>query len=195
LREAKRGAYDLLLLAEPRKASTRTDSTFRELVRRSPLPMLVVKGDRTTMRRILFCTAGGEPGKRDIIFGGRLARRAGAATTLLYVDTSATQPSFGVGGNRPASIAPRPARPWIANHLEEGALTLRNQGIHVDVKERAGVVVEEVLKEAKEGEHDLIVVGRHLEGMASRLGGADLSTEILNRAFCPVMIVTGDLGI
>ena len=143
----------------------------------------------------MFCTAGGEPGKRDIIFGGRLARRTGAVTTLLYVDTANAPAPVGVGQNRPMSNLSRPARPWIASHLEEGALTLRNQGIHVDVKERAGVVVEEILKEAAEGEHDLVVIGRHLEGMASRLGGADLTAEILQRATCPVMIVTGDLGI
>lgn len=187
LKVAMSGEFDLLLLAEPRKISARMDTTFRELIRRSPLPMLVVKGERPSIRRILFCTAGGEPGKRDIIFGGRLARRTGAATMLLYVDTTNAPATPGAGPNRSA-------RPWIANHLEEGALTLRNQGIHVDIKERSGVVIEEILKEAEEGEHDLIVIGRHLEGMASRLGGTDLTTEILQRAACSVMIVTGEPG-
>ncbi len=191
LRHVREGAYDLLLLAEPRKPSLRADANFRELMRRSPLPMLIVKGARSSIRRILFCTAGGEPGKRDIIYGGRLARRTGAATTLLYVDAITTPAAAGVSPNAPVS---KTARPWIANHLEQGALTLRNQGIEVEVKERAGIVVEEILREAKEGDHDLIVIGRHLEGMATRFGGMDLTTEILQRAMCPVLIVTGELG-
>lgn len=191
LRHSREGAYDLLVVGEPRKPSPRADFTFRELTRRSRVPMLIVKGARPSIRRILFCTAGGEPGKRDIIYGGRLARRAGAKTTLLYVN--AVNPPGLAPGNFTRALA-LPSRPWIVNHLEEGALTLRNQGIHVEVKERKGIVIEEILAEAKEGEHDLIVAGRHLQGSAARFGGTDLTSEILSRAECPVLIVTGDLS-
>lgn len=192
LKYVSAGAYDLLLVAEPRKPSSRADANFRELVRRAPIPTLIVKGERPWIRRILFCTAGGEPGKRDIIFGGRLARRTGAATTLLYVEPVVTTTAAGVLPT--VSRLPTASRPWIANHLEEGALTLRNQGIHVDIQERKGTVVEEILKAAKEGDHDLIVIGRHLEGTAARFGGSDLATEILHRAGCPVLVVNGDLN-
>ncbi|TAH48833.1 MAG: ATP-binding cassette domain-containing protein [Chloroflexota bacterium] len=178
VRDLKQGAYDLLVLAEPRKIAPRAETNLRELVRRSPLPVLIVKGEHASIRRILFCTAGGEPGKRDIIFGGRIARRAGAATTLLYVDAATV----------------RAARPWITNHLEEGALTLRNQGIQVGVKERHGVIIEEILQEIQQGEHDLVVIGRHLETAQTRFAQTDLASEILQRAECPVLIVTGDLN-
>lgn len=193
LRQISEGAYDLLVVAEPRKPSSRADSAFRELLRRSPLPVLVVKENRTSIRRILFCTAGGEPGKRDIIFGGRLARRTGAATTLLYVDAVSAPPPPGIPQLGGAPRGPRPAPPWIASHLQEGALTLRNQGIQVDIKERQGGVIEEILAEQAEGDHDLIVVGRHLEG-TTRFGAADLAGEILQRAQCPVLVVTGELN-
>src|SRR5205823_14729868 len=127
------------------KPTSRPDPNFRELMRRVPIPMLVVKGERPSLRRILFCTAGGEPGKRDIIFGGRVARRAGATTTLLYVDPVVAPMGAGVWSAVSARFS-KPSRPWIENHLEEGALTLRNQGIHVDIKQREGTVVEEILK-------------------------------------------------
>lgn len=182
LRHISENAYDLLLVAEPRKPTVRAEASFREFMRRSPIPVLIVKGARPSIRRILFCTAGGEPGKRDIIFGGRLARRTGAETTLLYVDSDALPTTA------------RPSRPWIENHLEEGALTLRNQGIQVKVKQRQGIVTEEILQEVQEGEHDLVVIGRHLEGTASRFGGTDLAGEIVHRAECPVLVVTGDLN-
>lgn len=192
LRAAAGGVFEMLVVGEPRKPSPRQDAAFRELARRTSLPTLIVKGPHASIRRILFCTAGGEPGKRDIIFGGRLARRAGAATTLLYVEAP-TGPAG--GGVLPAAgKLTRPKQPWITSHLEEGALTLRNQGIQVEVKERQGQVVEEILKEVTEGEHDLIVVGRHLDGMATRYGGNDLATEIVQRAGRPVLVVTGDLN-
>lgn len=178
LRNVSKGAFDLLVVAEPRANVPRADSNLRELVRRSPLPVLVVQGKRASLRRILFCTAGGEPGKRDIIFGGRLARRAGAATTLLYVAPSGETAT----------------RPWIIKHLEEGAHTLRNQGIAVETRERRGNVVQEILNEVQGGAHDLLVIGRHLHDSAPRFGETDLSFDILQRAECPVLIVTGDLG-
>lgn len=194
LKHSMENAYDLLVVAEPRKTTPRSEIIWRELTRRSRIPILVVKGARPSVRRMLFCTAGGEPGKRDIIYGGRLARRTGASTTLLYVNPEpAAGISAGVLGSNPrAQSFARPSRPWILNHLEEGALTLRNQGIHVEVQERQGAVIEEILREARKGEHDLIVIGRHLES-AARFGGSDLTTEILQRAECPVLVVTGDL--
>lgn len=185
LREIARGAYDLVVVSGPRKPTSRTDAMLRELLRRSNLPTLVVKGERSAIRHILFCTAGGEPGKRNIIFGGRLARRTGAATTLLYVDSSTPAPGI------PESN-PQAPPPWIANHLEEGALTLLNQGIPVQVKQCRGNAADEILNEAEAGDYDMIVIGKHLEGTAPRQGGTDLTLEILRRANRPVLIVGGD---
>ena len=176
LRAGVRGMYDLLVVGGPRKPSTRADALFRELMRRATIPTLLVKEERAAIRRVLFCTAGGEPGKRDIIFGGRLARRAGASSTLLYVDSEQ-----------------RPAPAWIANHLDEGALTLLNQGIPAQIKQRKGNVLDEILAEIQEGDYDLIVIGKHLEG-AARFPALDLTTEILQRANRPVLVVTGDLN-
>lgn len=185
LREIARGAYDMLVLSEPRKPSSRTETILREILRRSNLPTLVVKGERSAIRRILFCTAGGEPGKRTIIFGGRLARRAGAATTLLYIDSSLPAPAV-------QESARQATLPWIANHLEEGALTLLNQGIPVEVKHRRGSITEGILTEAQSGDYDMIVIGKHLESAAPRQAGTDLTSEILRRANRPLLIVSGD---
>jgi nucleotide-binding universal stress UspA family protein len=63
----------------------------------------------------------------------------------------------------------------------------------VETKERHGVVSEEILQEQREGDHDLIVIGRHLDG-TTRFGAVDLTSEILQRAECPVLVVTGELG-
>ncbi len=194
LRQQRQGTYDLQVVAEARKPSLRADAQLRELIRRSNIPTLVVKGERRALRRILFCTAGGEPGKRDIVFGGRLARRAVAQTTLLYVEaTPAPHVPSPFQGTARAPAPPHQPPPWIASHLEEGTRTLLNQGITAEVKYRQGAVSEEILKEANEGDYDLIVVGQHFQGATTRLG-IDLTSEILQRADRPVLIVTGDLN-
>ena len=120
-------------------------------------------------------------------------RGARAATTPLYVDavnapTAPGIPTLGLGAK-----GPRPAHPWISSHLEEGALTLRNQGISAEIKERTGGVIEEILSEQAEGDHDLIVVGRHLDG-TTRFGAADFTSDIVLRAACPVLVVTGEVN-
>ncbi len=133
---------------------------------------------------MLFCTAGGEPAKRGIVYGGRLARRTGAHTTLLFVD-SANNPT---GAPGPDGAPTHRMPPWIEKHLEEGANTLLNQGIRTQVKVRQGNVLAEVFEEVDEGNYDLIVVGAHLAPVGSR-SGPDVMSEIVSRSDRPVLVV------
>ncbi|MGB8645903.1 MAG: ATP-binding cassette domain-containing protein [Anaerolineae bacterium] len=191
LRELKPGAYDLLVVADqPRRPSPlRQESLTRQIVRQSPIPILVFKGNRTVVHRMLFCTAGGEPGKRDIVFGGRLARRTGAATALLYVDGVSTPQAPHSTGPEGVEVLHRRMPPWIENHLEEGANTLLNQGIRTQVKVRQGAVVTEIFEEADEGNYDIIVVGGHIPPLGTR-SQPDLASEILTRSDRPVLVVS-----
>ncbi|MGE5139022.1 MAG: ATP-binding cassette domain-containing protein [Rudaea sp.] len=183
-RELHSGSYDLVVVSDQarRGYALRTESPGRQIARQSPLAVLVVKGDRPGVRRMLFCTAGGEPGKRNIVFGGRLARRTGASTTLLFVDSSA--PGLTGGAAKP----PRAQARWVEQHLEEGSRTLLNQGIRTQVKVREGSALEEIFAEAGEGDYDLIVVGGHLPPAASR-SRPDLMSEVVARSDRPVLVV------
>lgn len=197
LDEMKEGAYDIALAMDSSRKSfsLRRPLVVQQLTQRAPIPVLVVKGERTAIRRILFCTAGGEPGKRDILFGGRLARRTGAETTLLYVEPkTAPMPASPGQGTKQAIETRRPPSRWIENHLTEGALTLVNQGIRAEIKVREGPVVEEIVNEIVKGDYDLVVVGGTLSGTPSRFANLDLASAIIQRAECPVLIVRGDLN-
>ena len=195
LREIQAGTYDLVVVADQtkRQPPLRGESMARLIARQAPIPVLVVKGERPSIRRMLFCTAGGEPGKREIVFGGRLARRAGASTTVLFVDAAAAPASAAPSEpSSSATVALSRTRPWIERHLEEGARTLLNQGIRAEVRVREGSIVEEILAEAAEGDHDVIVIGEHLPRTASLFPGQDLTGEIVARADRPVLVVRGD---
>ncbi len=78
---------------------------------------------------------------------------------------------------------------WVERHLEEGARTLLNQGIRTEVCVRRGPVIDEILAEASEGDHDIIVVGSHMPRAAARLPAPDLASEILARTDRPVLLV------
>lgn len=189
--EIQEGLFDLVLIEGDlrKQTSLRAVARAREIARRSPIPVLVVKGQRTAIRRILFCTAGGEPGKRDVVFGGRLARRTGAQTTLLYVNMPL--PSFQVPlpGARVSERGARDTRPWIERHLQQGAQTLLNQGIRTEIRVRDGIVSEEILGEAASGDYDLIVVGAHQTRDGVGLRRPDVASDILARADRPVLVV------
>jgi ABC-type Fe3+/spermidine/putrescine transport system ATPase subunit/nucleotide-binding universal stress UspA family protein len=158
----------------------------------SPFPVLVAHGPRPEFRRILLCTAAGEPGKLDVFFGGQVARTTGAAATLLFVDG----PAFGAhpwSGNGPVPDGWR-KRFWIERHLEQGLQTLSSQGVEAHVSVRQGDALEQILAEADEQEHDLIVIGGHLVQTWADAPERDLATELVARSSKPVLVVKGQFN-
>ncbi len=147
------------------------------------LPVIIVPVARASLKRILICTAVGEPGKADIEFGGRIARRSGASVTILDVRPASKKPDS----------TPRPGRavadlrPAEAAHLEKGLTTLGRLTVAGQVKIRYGEVVGEIFAEAEAGDYDLIVIGATGGGRTAGLN--DLATTIAGGAKVPVLIV------
>jgi hypothetical protein len=103
--------------------------------------VLIAKGERPEIERILICTRAGEPGKIDVHIGGRLARFLGATVTPLYVTAESAKPSL-----------------LARAHLEKASATLRGLEVANEIRIRpAATPVEGILREV--AEHDLIVVG------------------------------------
>ncbi len=181
LRDIRAQEYDLIVTGGD---GVPVDRLQREVT----TPLLVAKGARTSIKRVLLCSAGGEPGKIDVVFGARLARRVGASTRLLHVARTAS-----VREAQAVATANGDQKPWLVRYMEEGRLTLLGQGVEVDTKIRHGGVVEEILAEAAEGDYDLIVVGGHVPSRQWP-GGRDVAAEIAARADRPVLVVRGRLA-
>lgn len=162
--EAYSGDYDMVIV------KSESGTLAERLTSRVGIPLLAWKGNRTTAKKVLLCTAGGEPGKADVLFGGRLARLTGASATLLHVAADAT------------------AAQAITRHLEQGIRTLQAQGVRADLKIREGKVVEELLAESHAGNYDLIVVGGHIPTYGA-LRDFNLANEILRHADRSVLVV------
>jgi sulfate transport system ATP-binding protein len=154
---------------------------FDGLLDRLSTALLVLRGDRPSLARILICTAVGEPGKADVRVGGWLARRLDAEVTLLHVNVG------GAGGRDPER--------WVQAHLDRGVATLRA----LEVKSRgtirrARTPAEGILAEAAEGGYDLIVMGRHAprRGPLFRPKAADITLRILAGIQTSMLIVPAD---
>jgi K+-sensing histidine kinase KdpD len=140
------------------------------------VPVLIAKGARTQIERVLICTAAGEPGKSDVREGGRLARRLGAAVTLLYV------------AREPGGVSS-----VTQSHLDRAAATLKSIDVEAQVRIRnAPSAVVGIMAEAREGNHDLIVIGAHGPRSRIRFKLNDVMLQVLSTADRHVLVVPSD---
>jgi len=163
------GNFDLLVIG-----GDSSNTILTRMLECCTVPMLVVRQKRSALKRMLICTAAGEPGKTDVRVGGRLAHRLKSAVTLLHV----TPP--GSAGLSPITKA----------HLERAVSTLRGLDTAGSVQIReAGSATEGILEEAREGGHDLIVVGVHSPRSHSIFHVEDITFRVLAGAQLPVLVV------
>jgi len=154
----------------------RLGGTLAHVLEGAHLPVLVTKGDRTDFSRMLICTAAGEPGKRDVALGGRLARRLGASVTLLYVTRAGAEPNQ-----------------LARSHLDLALATLRALDVPAELLVcHAPSPSAGILEQAETGDYDLIVLGSH--GPHSRLlfGTSDITMGVIAAIDRHVLVVPPD---
>jgi nucleotide-binding universal stress UspA family protein len=165
-----------LPMLEAMAHSRHLGETLMTVLEHADVPVLIAKGERTRLERILICTAAGEPGKSDVRVGGRLARRLGATVTLLYV---AREPD-GVSA-------------LTRSHLDRAAATLNAQDVESQVRVRSAVTpVAGIMAEATEGDYDLIVIGAHGPRSRIRFRPHDVMLQVLSVAQRHVLVVPPD---
>lgn len=150
--------------------------TLMTVLEHTDVPVLIAKGERTGLKRILICTAAGEPGKSDVRVGGRLARRIGATVTLLYVARESDNVS-----------------PMTRSHLDRAAATLNAIDVESDVRIRsAPTALAGIMTEAAAGNYDLIVIGAHGPRSRTRFRPNDVMLQVLSATQRHVLIVPPD---
>ncbi len=167
--------YYHLCVAAARAARDRRRGAFVSpaAMERSGTPVLFVRGPLRPIQNLLLCTAIGEPGRAAIRFGGWLATRLGARVRLLHVHREGQPP---------------PA--WVLSHLDLGVRTLHGQSVAADYRVRpAATPAEGILAEARQGEHDLIVIGKNAARARSR---DDVTAQVLQGSDRPVLVVGGN---
>ena len=195
LAEAACGVYDLVVVgARGRRGITRflLGSTAERIARHASVPVLVFQGESRPVERVLVCTAGGTPGLGAVHLGGRVARLAGARVTVLHVMSQlAATPSMPtplLGDlEAPAGVL------MVHNtregmHLQQALVILADLDVPAHAHVRHGLVVDEVLAEAHEGDYDLVVIGAHAAEGIMRFLLDDTAHQILSRAERPVLM-------
>jgi sulfate/thiosulfate transport system ATP-binding protein len=179
LSEAQEGSYELLILGKNRAlmeaAPSWPGSTARQLLYRMEMPILLVAGNRPAIRRILICTAAGEPGKSDVRFGGRMARQIHAQAMVFHVLPQ------GAGVEEHARAE---------RHLDQARASLEALGIASECKMETNVpLLDGILAEAESGDYDLVVIGAPAPRGTMKMLWPDLPGQIVRSTGRPVLVV------
>ncbi len=196
LEQVKNFAADLVIIGAEQK---RAEGHFRlsakaySIVSMLPVPVLLVRRVRLQLKRFLICSGGGSYIENAVRFTAELARSLGSTVTLLNV--VAEPPAMHAGLVRREEDTDRLLRSGSAlgrNLLKEKKM-LEEAGVSVEVRVRHGIVIDQILKEMEQGDHDLVIVGSFPEQHRMRqyvIG--NLTREIVNRCERPILVIRSD---
>jgi nucleotide-binding universal stress UspA family protein len=154
--------------------------------------VLVVIGDRETIKRILVCSGGEKYIDRAVQFSGAIARAAGASVTLFHVMAEPPAVYTDLIKMEEDVNLLLHSSSGLGENLRREKESLESMGVPAEVRLRHGLVISEVFKEIRRGDYDLVVTGSSPEGgnLRSSIMG-NITREIVNRAECPVLVVRG----
>src|SRR5688572_24349997 len=195
IREAEEGGYDLLIVGERQHQGLMTrflGSTTQRIVEQAPCPVIIAKGKIGPIQRILLCDSNlEEPSllRRLIAQLADLVRGEEEVAILHVMSQISAWP--GVPGKQLRANAEE----LIREHSPEGQLLERD--LHLlerfklqsVPKIRHGLVVDEILAEAREGDYDLVVIGSHQGRGWQRILLDDLAHQIIIQMDRPILVV------
>jgi nucleotide-binding universal stress UspA family protein len=209
LREAQEGGYDLILVGEPwhagRLGHLRPGNESVRLVESAPCSVLVVKGQPRPLHKILVCDSGAGSVLADPVLRASglgpslLARLTTRAAGLLQGEEEITvlhvMSQIGAGPGISGKQLRAAAEELIDEHTPEGELLqqdvqmLVRPGVQARPLVRHGLVLDEILHEARCGEYDLVVIGAHLGRLWQRLLLDDLARKIIVQVDRPILVI------
>ena len=156
--------------------------------------VLVVKGPgQGKIKTILTCSSAGPASASTVGFAARLAHALGASVTLLHVMSQVALQEGATGADLVAEaeeLMARDAREGV--HMGSMLEVLRGEGVEAQAVVRHGLVVEEIVAEARDGDFDMLIVGAHTTPDVASLLSSDLSQKIMLAAKRPILIVHQD---
>lgn len=196
INEAEERTYDLVVLGDRQHHTLATrfllGATAERVIEHAPCPVIVAKGKISPIRKVLVCSGV----RTDDSLVDRAVVQIGPALALaseLTVLHVMSQVSADPEKSGHALLAS--AEELIAEETREGKLLtqdeaqLQGAGLKPALKVRHGLVVEEILDEARAGDYDLVVIGAHQGGGWRRILLDDLTHQVLVGADRPILIV------
>jgi len=191
--EMRTKTYDLVALGALGKKRSHhrfLSSVAMRIIEHAESSVLVVKGDRPSLSRVLICASGAEVGHLPVWAGAALACGAHAKATVLHVVDALPSMYTGLEQMEETLAELLQSDSERSRELKWAAQVVKAECEISELKLRRGIVADEILREGKNGDYDLIVLGssRSAGGIVRALMG-DLTREMVTRAERPVLVV------
>lgn len=190
----QRGRHVLLILGERTQhglARRILAPTVKRILQRMPGSVLIARGPVRPPKRLLVCEGGREPSLLQRLMAQVRPLLAGvdSLTVLHVMSQMAAYP--GVRGWELRADAEEliEARAPEGEILEDDLEELGRLKVYGEAKVRHGLVVKEILKEARVGDYDLVVIGAHEGPRWQRFLLDDLAQDIVDLCDRPVLVV------
>lgn len=144
--------------------------------------------------KVLMCTDGSKFSEEAIESGGYLLRGSSPDVTILrvvpdfekeYREYSEYVEVFKEEIHRLRKLGVPKS---VVESLDRGKEMLEKLGIKAKTKTRKGKAAEEILREAEEGNYNMIVLASYGKGISKFMLGS-VSREVVHRANIPVLVV------
>ena len=193
IEEVSEGEYDLVVVGS-HEVVRLLDSLFGTLTNRVAnkvkTSVLIVRGEKIRLDKILVPIGGQKLSKAVIEMGAKLAAAAGAEITLLYVTSPVPTMYTGMEGMEETLSELLKTDTPISHHLHWSAQYLEEQGVKADLKLQQGVASDEIMREARLGDYDLIVIGARTDvGPLKKILVDQVTPHVVERSPCPVLVV------
>jgi nucleotide-binding universal stress UspA family protein len=185
--------YDLVAvgaLGGNRSRRALFESVGMRIVERAHGAVLLVKGERTSVSRVLISASATELGRASVQAGAALACGAGASATVLHVVDAMPAMYTGLEQMEETLAELLQSDTDIARELKWAAEEVKTGCVSSELKLRRGYAADEILREGQVGDHDVIVLGssRYVGSIVRVLMG-DLTREVVGRSQRPVLVV------
>ena len=159
----------------------------------SPCPVLIAKGTVSPIRHVLLCDSGAQSPSLLDRFSTQLAEMVGGGVeiTVLHV-MSQMSAGPGVRGKQLRAEA----EDLVREHTREGEMfaadvhILEELDLSPYAKVRHGLVVDEILEEARTGDYQLVVIGASRGEGWQRILLDDLAHRIISQVDRPILVVS-----
>jgi nucleotide-binding universal stress UspA family protein len=194
VREANEGGYDLVVLGwRPVLGYLRLwQPTVERVVDKVSCPVVIAKSNGKPLERILICDSGAQEKPLLARFKERLADllNCNPNVAVLHVMSQISAGRGSIGWQLEAN-----AKELIEAHTPEGDLLERdmemmeNMRLHPQPIIRHGLVVEEILDEARKGDYDLVVIGAHQGRGSMDLLLDDIARQVISHIDRSILVV------
>jgi nucleotide-binding universal stress UspA family protein len=191
--ESREGSYDIVVVGS-RDIHGLLDGLFGTVTGKVAdhlsTPVLVVKNGHTEINKILISVGGQKMNEGIVRTGARLAKGSGADVTLLYVTDPVPTMYTGLGAMDESLETFLETDTPIANYLRWGSHYLADEGVAAELEIVQGVASDEILREARQGDYDLLVIGARAHmGRLERILVDAVTPHVVEKAPCPVLVV------